>query len=96
MLFRSRRIQIAEKSKVIVATIGAFSVGVNLTKANHLVFNDISWVPADNEQALKRIHRIGQERACTIHYVVGGHVDKFILDKVRSKMKIINSVTGVT
>lgn len=88
------RMKIASNAvKVIVATIGSFSVGVNLTKANNLVFNDVSWIPADNFQAMKRIHRIGQTKSCLIHYVLAGHVDEFILDMIKTKMEVINSIS---
>lgn len=92
----SKRQEIYEKftkgrqSRVLVATIGSFSVGVNLVNTCNLVFNDISWIPGDNYQALKRIHRIGQTRTCTIHYMLGGLLDGDILRKVQEKMKVIN------
>jgi SNF2 family DNA or RNA helicase len=44
-----------ESSRVIVETTGALSVGVNLTVANYMIFNDIPWVPSDIAQAEKRI-----------------------------------------
>jgi SNF2 family DNA or RNA helicase len=75
---------------VLVATIGAFSVGVNLVNCANLIFNDVSWVPGDNFQAMKRIHRIGQSRPCTIHYVLGGEVDEKILDKLQDKIRVID------
>lgn len=77
------------KTKVLVATIGSFSVGVNLTNASNLVFNDVSWVPGDNVQALKRIHRIGQGKHCNIHYIVCGEIDGQINGTIRSKMEVI-------
>ena len=86
------RAEIAKNFRVLVATIGSFSVGVTLTQAKNLVFNDLSWIPADNYQALKRIHRIGQNETCVIHYVLGGRVDKFILNMIRDKMKVIEAV----
>lgn len=75
---------------ILVASIGAFSVGSNLTSASHLVFNDCSWVPANNLQALKRIHRIGQTKRCVIHYILAGHIDEFILDTLQAKLAVID------
>jgi SNF2 family DNA or RNA helicase len=80
---------------VLVATIGSFSVGVNLTCSNHLVFNDCSWVPASNLQALKRIHRIGQTERCVIHYILAGHVDEFILDTLQKKLAVIDTTNSL-
>jgi len=67
----------------LVATIGAAQAGYTLTAASNVVFNDLSWVPAHNWQAEKRIHRIGQKRACTVHRMMGSRQDdkiKAILD----------------
>lgn len=80
---------------VLIATIGSFSVGVNLTAARHLVFNDISWVPGDNFQAMKRIHRIGQTKPCVIHYMLAGHVDEYILDTLQQKMAVIDTTNSL-
>jgi SWI/SNF-related matrix-associated actin-dependent regulator 1 of chromatin subfamily A len=80
------------KYDAIVATIGALSVGVTLTRARHVVFNDISWTPADNLQAEKRIHRIGQKSACFAHYINSSPTDRAIFNSVWSKLETINEV----
>jgi SWI/SNF-related matrix-associated actin-dependent regulator 1 of chromatin subfamily A len=71
--------------KVICATIGAFSTGVTLTAASHVVFNDLSWTPADNEQAAARIRRIGQAKPCFAHMICGSEVDESIARVCKSK-----------
>jgi SNF2 family DNA or RNA helicase len=76
----------------IVATIGAMSTGVTLTAANNLVFNDLSWIPAENAQAKKRIHRIGQENACHIHFMAGSNIDRMIITSLQLKMQTIEKV----
>ena len=82
----------AGKIKALVATIGALSVGVTLHRARHVVFNDLSWVPADNLQAEKRIHRIGQKSACFSHYIVSSPTDSYIQKTLVSKLDTINKV----
>ena len=76
----------------IVATIGSLSVGVTLTASRHVIFNDLSWIPADNLQAEKRIHRIGQKDVCFAHYVDATPTDGFIRRTLFSKMDAINKV----
>lgn len=76
----------------IVATIGAMSTGVTLTAANNLIFNDLSWTPADNAQAKKRIHRIGQQNTCHIHFMAGSNVDRLIITSLQQKMQTIEKV----
>lgn len=72
---------------VLVCTIGAASTGFTLTRASDLVFNDINWVGANNEQAKKRIHRISQEKTCRVHYICGSKVDVKIRATVNKKEK---------
>jgi SNF2 family DNA or RNA helicase len=82
-----------KKTQVIVATIGSFSTGVTLTRANNMVFNDYPWVPGDMEQAEHRINRIGQTRHCVYHRILGSPQDRYILETIESKMNTIKKVT---
>jgi SNF2 family DNA or RNA helicase len=68
------------------------SVGVTLTAAQDVVFNDLSWVPADNMQARKRIHRIGQSKKCRCHHMISGPTDAYIKAVLEEKEKTINQV----
>lgn len=77
---------------VLVATIGALSVGVTLHKANHVVFNDQSWKPSDNLQAEKRVHRIGQKRPCFIHIIQSSETDQYITKSLEEKLTAIRKV----
>jgi SWI/SNF-related matrix-associated actin-dependent regulator of chromatin subfamily A-like protein 1 len=78
----------------IVATIGALSVGVTMTAAKHVVFNDLSWVPSDNAQAEKRIHRIGQRSACFAHYMEASETDRYIRKTLEEKIQSIRKAVG--
>ncbi|TXH10663.1 MAG: hypothetical protein E6R04_04840 [Spirochaetes bacterium] len=82
----------AGRIKVLVATIGAMSVGVNLTSANVMVFNDFPWVPADMAQAEGRIHRIGQRRVCQYVYILASRQDQVIYRTLEAKKKLIEKV----
>jgi SNF2 family DNA or RNA helicase len=82
----------AGKLTYLVATIGAASVGLTLTQANHLIFNSLSWVPANNAQAKKRIHRIGQKNICFVHLIAGSEVDKMIITSLQSKSAVIERI----
>lgn len=80
------------KAKVIVATIGSFSTGVNLHSASNMVFNDLSWVPGIMEQAKFRIIRVGQKDRCTFHYIMGSFQDEYIHKKLKEKIETIGAV----
>ena len=76
----------------LVATTGSLSVGVTLTRASNMIFNDLPWTPGDLAQAEKRIHRIGQEKHSTIHRVLWGQVDKHICKTLDKKIETMKEV----
>lgn len=80
------------KIEVLVGTIGAMGTGITLTKSNLAIFNDRSWVPADNMQAEKRIHRLSQERACVIVDIVRDGIDSNIVKQLNEKIETISAV----
>ena len=57
-----------DECKVFLGNLMSSSVGLNLTAANIIVFNSVSWLPSENQQAEHRILRIGQNKDCTIYY----------------------------
>jgi SNF2 family DNA or RNA helicase len=76
----------------IVATIDAFSTGIDLYRARDMIFNDISWKPSSEDQARSRIRRIGQTGKCRYHYIIGTYQYYYIRDKVSEKREIISQV----
>lgn len=56
----------AGQPRILGATIGVGGMGLTLTAAQTAIFLDRDWVPANNEQAQDRLHRIGQESAVHI------------------------------
>lgn len=77
---------------ILVMTFGAGAVGFNITGANYMVFNDVPWVPADWDQAEKRMHRIGQDKTCFYAYIMASKVDQRIFRTLQAKRKIIEKV----
>lgn len=86
-----RRFQSGE-GRILVATVKSFSTGIDLTRANNLVFNDYPWVPGDIKQTIYRIHRRNQKRHCTIHRILGSPEDAKILETLESKASDIAKV----
>ncbi len=78
--------------RAIVATIGSFSTGITLHSGRHVIFNDLSWIPSENAQAEKRIHRIGQKNACVSHIMIANETDEYILRVLSEKMETIEKV----
>jgi len=51
---------------VLVGTLDKLAESLTLTRADTLVFLEHSWKPYRNAQAMRRIHRIGQQRPCQV------------------------------
>lgn len=82
-----------DNCKILLGNLTSTSVGLNLIVANNIVFNSISWLPAENEQAEYRILRIGQTKDCKIYYQT--LKDTFLtrmLNILNIKNEIINTV----
>ena len=54
--------------KVFIGNLQSASVGLTLTAAKKLIFNNISFVPGENKQFQDRIHRINQTEDVDIYF----------------------------
>ncbi|PJF46030.1 MAG: ATP-dependent helicase, partial [Candidatus Thermofonsia Clade 3 bacterium] len=80
--------------KCLVATIKACGVGLTMTAANWTVFAELSWTPADIEQAEDRLHRIGQDETVLVQYlVVDQSLDAYIAQTMERKAAVIGAIT---
>ena len=83
------------KIKIFVSNIKAGGVGITLTKAEVVIFNDLSFVPADMSQAEDRAFRIGQKKNVSCLYpIFDNTVEKIIYNMVQRKKRIIDAVLG--
>lgn len=81
-----------QRLRVMVITT-AGSEGIDLYAASHLIFVERSWVPAIEEQAESRLHRIGQKSPVTAWYLVAKNtIDEKFNDLVSEKRKIFGTV----
>ena len=62
-----QRINTDPSSRVMLLSLRAGGVGLNLTGANHLFLLDMHWNPALEAQACDRVYRVGQLRPVTVH-----------------------------
>jgi SWI/SNF-related matrix-associated actin-dependent regulator 1 of chromatin subfamily A len=75
--------------RVFIGNIQAAGTGLTLTKATRVIFVEFSWVPADNDQASDRAHRIGQVGNVFVQYLVfESSVDKAVIETVLRKKRI--------
>jgi SWI/SNF-related matrix-associated actin-dependent regulator of chromatin subfamily A-like protein 1 len=87
------RFQQDESVRVFVANIIAGGIGINLTAARQVVFNDLDWVPANHWQAEDRAYRIGQTSTVNVTYLSAeGTIDEFVAHALRAKAALIDAV----
>ncbi|WP_336645254.1 DEAD/DEAH box helicase [Microbacterium sp. USHLN186] len=58
---------------VVVCSLTAAGVGVNLQAASNVVLAELSWTAAEQTQAIDRVHRIGQDEPVTAWRIIAAH-----------------------
>lgn len=77
------------RRRLFIGNIQAAGVGLTLTKATRVVFTEFSWVPAENDQASDRAHRIGQDDRVLVQYLVQlSSVDRAVVETILSKKRV--------
>ena len=72
--------------QVVVASLTAAGVGLNLQAASNVVLAELSWTNAEQTQAIDRVHRIGQELPVTAWRIIAAHtIDAKISELIDSK-----------
>jgi len=75
-----------ESVGVIVCSLTAAGVGVNLQAASNVVLAELSWTSAEQTQAIDRVHRIGQDVPVTAWRIVAAQtVDQRIAELIDQK-----------
>jgi SWI/SNF-related matrix-associated actin-dependent regulator of chromatin subfamily A3 len=55
---------------IMLASLGVCAVGLNLTAANQIILSDTWWAPAIEDQAVDRVHRLGQKKETRVFRLV--------------------------
>ena len=72
--------------EVIVCSLTAAGVGINLQVASNLVLAELSWTDAEQTQAIDRVHRIGQSMPVTAWRIIAAQtIDTRIAELIDSK-----------
>ena len=80
---------------VMILSLKAGGVGLNLTRANHVFHFDRWWNPAVENQATDRVFRIGQTKNVQVHkFVCTGTLEEKIHDMIESKKQLAEQVVG--
>lgn len=82
-----------DSKRILLMSIKAGGVGLNLVRANHIVLFDPWWNRAIEEQALARVHRIGQTREVHIHRLsIKSSIEQWVISLQEHKLEMANKI----
>lgn len=77
--------------RVILVSIMAGGLGLNLTAGSHVYVMEPQYNPAAEAQAVDRVHRLGQKRPVrTVRYIMNNSFEEKMLDLQAAKIKLAN------
>jgi non-specific serine/threonine protein kinase len=82
-----------EKKQIFLCSLKAGGVGINLTAANYVILYDPWWNPAVEQQAMDRVHRLGQQKKVFVYKLITkGTVEEKIMRLKARKKDLLSSV----
>jgi len=92
-----RRFNSGQHERVLLASLLAGGVGIDLTGASVVVHYDRWWNPAKENQATDRVHRIGQRRFVQVFKLVTRNtIEERIDAMIRRKSQLLDEVVAPT
>jgi SWI/SNF-related matrix-associated actin-dependent regulator 1 of chromatin subfamily A len=83
-----------DENQLIVCSIEVAGQGLTLTRSSNVAFLELDWTPAKHDQAEDRCHRIGQQDAVNVSYLLAADtIDETIAKLLERKRSLINAVT---
>jgi hypothetical protein len=71
---------------IVVCSLSAAGVGLNLQVASNVVLAELSWTDAEQTQAIDRVHRIGQDEPVTAWRIIASQtIDTKVAELIDSK-----------
>ncbi|KIY45784.1 hypothetical protein FISHEDRAFT_48690 [Fistulina hepatica ATCC 64428] len=81
--------------EVLLVSLRAGGVGLNLTAAQRVYLMDPYWNPAVENQAVDRIHRLGQTRpVTTVKLIIANSIEARLLEVQKKKIELANMTLG--
>ena len=93
---RAEAVQVFQSSSessptVLLLSLRAGGVGLNLTAANHLLLLDPAWNPAIEWQCFDRIHRLGQTKEVFIYkFITKDSIEERMIQIQNDKKNLIS------
>lgn len=85
------------KAGAMVCMLQVAGVGLNMTAARHGMFLDKLWTPGMNQQAVDRLHRIGQSETQPVQileYHMKGTVETRVEQVLKTKSKLFGTIVN--
>nr|XP_020472266.1 helicase-like transcription factor isoform X2 [Monopterus albus]XP_020472267.1 helicase-like transcription factor isoform X2 [Monopterus albus] len=87
----------ANSPVIMLLSLKAGGVGLNLTAASHVFLLDPAWNPATEQQCIDRCHRLGQKRKVVItKFIVKDSVEENMVKIQRKKQDLLEKAFGST
>ncbi|AYG04494.1 DEAD/DEAH box helicase [Gryllotalpicola protaetiae] len=82
---------------VVVCSLTAAGVGINLQVSSNVVLAELSWTSAEQTQAIDRVHRIGQEEPVTAWRIIAAQtIDSKIAELIDAKQGLsLRALDGI-
>ena len=75
--------------KIMILSLKAGGLGLNLTSASNVIHYDLWWNPAVEDQATDRTYRIGQDKNVMVHRMITlGTFEEKIDEMLKSKKEL--------
>ncbi|XP_034051464.1 helicase-like transcription factor isoform X2 [Thalassophryne amazonica] len=87
----------ADSPRIMLLSLKAGGVGLNLTAASRVFLMDPAWNPATEEQCIDRCHRLGQTRKVVVtKFIVKDSVEENMVKIQRQKQDLVEKAFGST
>lgn len=79
------------KFNVLTASLKATNAGLNITAASEVIFLDLWWNPTIEDQAIARVHRMGQTKQVNItRFCINDTIEEGIL-KIQERKVVFDN-----
>ncbi|XP_029350420.1 helicase-like transcription factor isoform X1 [Echeneis naucrates] len=87
----------ADSPAIMLLSLKAGGVGLNLTAASHVFLLDPAWNPATEEQCIDRCHRLGQKRKVVVtKFIVKDSVEENMVKIQKKKQDLVEKAFDST
>lgn len=88
-----RKFQNDKRCRVFLGNVQAAGTAITLTAAHQVAVVEADWTPANNQQAVMRVHRIGQTKPVSVRFIgMAGSIDERIQRVLKVKTRTLTAL----